>query len=350
VQTNSGTEVVVDNTGMNLPVWFDVDWQLNTGDIKHLGYRAYASPGLKALSEGHAAASAFLNNGSDLVAGDGINQAVFAAAEAGLSFFTALSFGNSRYETGSHVDVSGISLLLGGSYGADVSVGRFTVGAFFELGDGTYDTYNDFIGNWAVRGSGDTEYVGGGVLARLDFGKSDSGLTYVEASARAGRVSVDFHSDELGPAYRYDFDSTYYGFHLGVGHVFNLTAFTSLDLYGKWLFTHQGGNDFIAYGQHIRFDDVNSHRLRAGVKISTEITDAVKPYFGLAYEHELDGKARAWVGGHAADVPELEGGSGIGELGLAITASEGLTVDLGVRGYAGARRGVSGTLNLTYSF
>jgi hypothetical protein len=50
------------------------------------------------------------------------------------------------------------------------------------------------------------------------------------------------------------------------------------------------------------------------------------------------------------DAPELKGGTGIGELGLAITATEGLTVDVGVKGYVGTRRGLSGTVNLTYNF
>jgi outer membrane autotransporter protein len=71
---------------------------------------------------------------------------------------------------------------------------------------------------------------------------------------------------------------------------------------------------------------------------------------GLAYEHELDGKAKATIDGIAIDVPELKGGSGIGEVGLTISAAERLTLDLGVRGYAGQRQGVTGILNLTYNF
>jgi hypothetical protein len=342
-------DVIVNNP--NDPVWYDVDgWDFN-GGVRPIGsFKAYASPALKALSEGYVAASAFLNRGSDLLVGDGIPQAVFSAAEAGLSFFSAVSYGHSRHDTGSHIDVDGLSLLLGASYGADVSVGRFTFGAFFELGDGRYDSYNDFTSYGDVNGSGDTDYVGGGLLARLDFGKSDSGFTYAEATFRAGRVSVDFESDDIGIGYRYDLDSTYYGFHVGLGHVFNITDATTLDLYGKWLFTHRGGNDFIAYGDNIRFDDVNSHRLRAGVKLTTEVNEMFKVYYGAAYEHELDGKARAWVRNLPVAVPELKGGTGIGELGLAVTAAEGLTLDIGVRGYVGTRRGINGTMNLTYSF
>jgi outer membrane autotransporter protein len=327
---------------------FEIDPVTGASTATYLG--STAGPYMKSLSEGHAASMAFLNNGSDAVAGQGIPGAVFAAADPGFSLFSSLSYGSSRYETGSHVDVSGLSLILGGAYGIDASIGRFTIGAFFEYGNGTYDSYNDFPGGRSINGSGDTEYVGGGILTRLDFAQSDSGFTYAEFSARVGRVSVDFASADLGPLYRYDLDSTYYGLHLGVGHVFNITDSTTLDLYGKWLFTHQGGKDAIIDGDRVHFDDVNSHRLRAGIKVATEINEWVKPYFGAAYEHELDGKAEATVEGHRVDVPELKGGSGIGELGLSISAAEQITLDIGVQGYVGTRRGISGSLSFTYNF
>ncbi|MDR2612708.1 MAG: autotransporter outer membrane beta-barrel domain-containing protein, partial [Deltaproteobacteria bacterium] len=322
-----------------------------TGGILATYYGARVSGYVKGLAEGSAAATAFVNSGSDLAAGDGIASAVFAAADAGPSFFSAISYGSSRYKTGSHVDVKGLSLLLGGAYGFDVSAGRFTLGAFFEYGDGSYDSYDENAG-WRggrgfqgeTRGSGDLRYVGGGILTRYDF--SDS---YVEFTARAGRSSVEYSAEgwawQAGgagwPAAGRDYDATYYGLHLGYGHVFRLTDAVSLDLGLKWLFTHQDGGDFLTpRGGRISLDDVNSHRLRFGGRVSVAATDAVRPYFGLYYEHELDGTADARAAGLSLlDAPELKGGTGIGELGLAITATEGLTVDVGVKGYVGTRRG-----------
>jgi hypothetical protein len=309
-----------------------------------------AHPRLKALSEGVAAGQAFLNQGSDLVSGEGVTSAISAAADAGPSFFSAISYGSSRYETGSHVDVDGVSFLLGAALGTDVSVGRITVGAFFEIGDGSYDTYNDFSAYNNVEGSGDTKYVGGGLLARLDFAKSDAGATYVELSARAGRSSTDFRSEDFNRPVSYDIDSNYYGFHLGLGRVFNVTDATSLDLYGKWLFTRSSSNDVLAGGEVFHFDDVTSHRLRAGARISTAVNDMVRPYFGLAYEHEVDGKAGASVLGNPIDVPELKGGTGIGELGVSILPKDGLTLDIGIQGYAGVRQGISGSVRFVYNF
>jgi hypothetical protein len=342
--------VVVDQSRMGQTVEYLISYDAsgNSIEVTYLGERAH--PVMKSLSEGIMASQAFLNRGSDFVAGEGIANAVFATADTGFSMFSSFAYGQSRYNTGSHVDVKGLSLLLGGGYGVDVSFGRFTIAAFFELGDGEYDSYNDFTAYGTVKGKGDVNYAGGGILARVDFGQSDSGSTYVEASGRAGRASVDYRSDDLPWSHRYDFDSTYYGFHVGVGHVFNVTDSTSIDLYGKWLFTHQGGNDVTINNTHVRFDDVNSHRLRAGLRVTTAITDTIKPYFGAAYEHEMDAKAKATVSGHPIDVPDLKGGTGIGELGLSILAAERLNLDLGVQGYAGTRQGVSGGFRLTYNF
>lgn len=54
----------------------------------------------------------------------------------------------------------------------------------------------------------------------------------------------------------------------------------------------------------------------------------------------------------ALDVPSLEGDAGILELGLTMKpdAASPWAVDLGLKGYAGDRRGVSGAAALTYRF
>lgn len=50
--------------------------------------------------------------------------------------------GKSRYSTGSHVDVEGVSMLAGLPLGNDVGLGRLTLGVFFEGGWGSYDSHN----------------------------------------------------------------------------------------------------------------------------------------------------------------------------------------------------------------
>ncbi|MDR0868891.1 MAG: hypothetical protein LBP75_10550, partial [Planctomycetota bacterium] len=101
----------------------------------------------KALSEGWLSGLALVTQGADLIAGRGIAEAVNAARVAresvstGLAAFGTLSGGWSRYNTGSHVEMSSLSVLAGLSYGADLTPGHLTLGGFFEYGNGSYDTY-----------------------------------------------------------------------------------------------------------------------------------------------------------------------------------------------------------------
>jgi outer membrane autotransporter protein len=151
----------------------------------------------------------------------------------------------------------------------------------------------------------------------------------------------------------YKSDAAYYGIHAGVGYVWNLTEKTALDLYGKYFWTRQDGDSVrLSTGDPIRFDSVDSHRLRLGGRISYAVNNFIAPYAGLAYEQEFDGKARATAYGQAMQAPSLQGGTGIGELGLAFKATKSmpLSVDLGVQGYAGTREGFTGSLQVRYDF
>jgi outer membrane autotransporter protein len=319
-------------------------------------------PQTKALSEGFLAGAALVNLGADLVAGQGISEAVKAARAgvtggAGLGAFGAISGGRQRHNSGSHVDMSSLSLLAGLSWGGDFKPGHLTVGAFFEYGNGSYDTYNSFGNAASVHGDGDIYHIGGGVLGRMDFANTGPGRFYAEASGRAGGVHNRYDSSDLrdaqGRSAEYDNSSAYYGFHAGAGYVWNLTDRASLDLYGKYFWTRQEGDSVtLSTGDPVKFKDADSSRLRFGGRFACAINEYVSPYVGAAWEHEFDGKARATTNGFDLDAPSLRGDTGIGELGLTFKPSQTLPLsfDLGVQGYAGKREGVTGTLQARLEF
>ena len=120
---------------------------------------------------------------------------------------------------------------------------------FFEYGNGSYDTYNSFANATDVHSDGDTYRVGGGILARLDARNSGPGHVYGEASLRAGSVDNKWRSNDLrenfglGKRAEYDSSSAYYGLHLGLGYVWQITEPASLDLYSKYFRTRQQGDD-----------------------------------------------------------------------------------------------------------
>ena len=329
---------------------------------------AQVSPGRatdqsKALSEGFLGGLALNLQGADLVAGRGMDSAVRAssgtddAERHGFAGFGALSGGSLRYNTGSHLDMNSLSLLTGLAWGIDLAPGRLTLGAFFEYGNGSYDTHNSFTNAASVDGDGNAYYLGGGILARMDFVNIGPGRFYAEASGRAGKTHNEYDSSDLrdaaGRKADYDSSSPYYGLHFGTGYVWNINDAATLDLYGKYFWTRQQGDSVgLSTGEHLSFDDINSSRLRFGGRFAYILNEHVAPYIGAAWEHEFDGKARATTNGFDIDAPNLHGNTGIGELGLSLTPSADLplTIDLGVQGYTGKREGVTGSLMVKWEF
>jgi len=330
---------------------------------------AKAADQSKALSEGFVSGPVLLNETSDFVADQGMAQAVEAAggkpgagkrtrANAatgyGLGVFGSMSGGWSRYDAGSNVDMSSMSLIAGLAWGNDLAPARLTLGAFFEYGNGWYDTYNSFSEAPDARGKGNIYHLGGGILGRLDFSGSGLGNFYTEVSLRAGGVNNDYkNGDFAGGSVSYDSSTAYYGAHAALGYAFNLKEKTVLDLYGKYFWTRQNGDSVtLSTGESISFDSVDSHRLRVGGRFVYAVSEVINPYAGMAYEQEFDGKARATTNGLAIDAPSLHGGTGIGELGLNLRPAKRwpLSCDLGVQGYFGTREGFTASARARYDF
>lgn len=371
--TNSGLNTKASGTGMQ-GVTLLYNFDISTDGNKLLATVA-ANEGVtvneqtKALSEGFVSGLGMVTQGADVAAGQGMSAAV-SAAKAGSSAkggsagggatpagFGAASGGSVRYNTGSHVDMRSYSLMAGLAWGADMAPGRLTFGPFFEYGNGSYNTYNSFSNAASVEGDGSTRYLGGGILARMDFINTGPGHIYVEASGRAGGLHNKYESSDLrdaaGRSAEYDSSSTYYGLHFGTGYVWNITDQASLDMYGKYFWTRQKGDSVtLSTGDPIDFKDVDSNRLRLGSRFNYTVNDYISPYVGAAYEREFDGKARASTNGYDMKAPSMRGDTGAGELGLVYTPSARLplTFDLGVQGYVGKREGVTGSLQAKYEF
>lgn len=356
--TGTPANSTVNSQGVTLRYSFDILTQGN----KLLATVASSSvnPQAKALSEGFIGGMAMTLQGADLAAGKGMESAVQAssgAGESGFAGFGALSGGSLRFNTGSHVDMRSLSLLTGLAWGVDCTLGRFTAGPFFEYGNGSYNTANSFSNAADVDGNGNTHYLGGGLLARMDFTPTGPGHFYTEASGRAGSIHNKYDSSDLrdatGREAEYDSDTPYYGLHLGAGYIWNITDAASLDLYGKYFWTRQTGDSIrLSTGDPIDFDDVYSSRLRFGSRFAYLVNEYVSPYAGVAWEHEFEGKARASTNGFTMQAPSMRGDTGIGELGLLLKPSQTLPLsfDLGVQGYTGKREGVTGSLQAKWEF
>lgn len=253
--------------------------------------------------------------------------------------------------------------------GAELEQGhKMTLGAFLEYGRGTYDTYNSFTNYASVTGNGDTHYTGGGIFGRFDFAGTGLGYVadlaptqadglYLEVSLRAGRVSMGFDSNDLidpdGHRGNYESKSGYWGGHAAAGYVFNFDEQQSLDVYGRYLWTHMKG-DSVAIGKdQLHFDSATSNRVQIGGRYHYAYSDQFKPYIGAAYEYEFSGGVGASAYNLRLDEPSLKGGTGIIEAGFSFTPNAkvpNFSINVTGQGFFGQRQGGSGGIKLKYQF
>ncbi len=304
----------------------------------------------RALAESRIAGVALLNQSSDLLIDQGFGAVKFNGEDVVKDTYGfAITGGSSiRYNTGSFVKANGFSLIAGLAQKTTVDNGVWHWGAFFENGHSNYSTHNDGV-DGAVRGDGDATYNGGGILARFD---SASGM-YGEASMRAGSIKNKFGGFAYnGGIGSYEDRSTYYGAYLGLGQQRQLSKNTSLDIYGKYFYTHQQGSDFEVLGEQVTTAAVKSSRMQLGGRLTKQVTAEVSYYGGVAWEYEFDGAADMAVAGADLAAPSLKGSSGIVEMGIRLKPSktDKITLDLGAQGHFGKRRGFSGGLQINYSF
>ena len=297
-------------------------------------------------TESRAAAAAFVNQGAEAVS-DSISS--LQAAEAGVSAFATISGNNSKYDTGSYVDINGWNGIVGVANTKDLSAGKFSYGAFFENGSGNYNTYNEFNGA-SFRGDGNVVYNGGGLLMRYE---QENGV-YTEASLRAGTAKNEVSNalEFAGNRYGFKTENAYYGAHIGIGKIFKLDNGKAWDVYGKYFHTHHEGDSVKIAGDEFDFDSVDSDKLRIGARFSEQQGAKLASYYGLAWEYEFSGDAGGTANHHAMYTPSLEGSTVIGEVGFRYTPGKASPwyFDANVKGYVGMQEGISGSVQAMYSF
>ena len=290
------------------------------------------------VAETRAASAAFVNQGTDLI-NDSLDV-LGRDGTYGVKTFAAVQGNRSSYDVADDLKINGWSVIAG--FGAENE-------HKYENGSGNYRTYNTF-NNEFFRGDGSMVYNGGGIAARYENAKG----VYTEGSLRAGMLKTEMDNalrDSSGASYGYDSESTYYGAHVGVGQIFELSENTDLDVYGKFFHTYVEGDSFTVGSDKFDFDSVTSDRLRVGARV-TKQQAKVNTYYGLAYEYEFNGDADMTAQGIRAERQSFGGGTGIAELGFNYQpgSDSPWNFDLNLRGYVGERQGGSFNVQATYTF
>ena len=306
--------------------------------------KVQATESASSLSESLLGTAAFVRQGAEFVADDGLATMEFAArSKQGLNAFAVMQGSSMHYDALSGVDVSGFTLLAG----AAVQQGNLTFASFIESGWGNSE--GDIAKN-----STDLSYFGVGLAARYRF---ESGF-YGEGAVRLGRASSDFAASfvEDGDRARYESDVFYTTMHMAAGYELPLNDFVTADMYARYTFSFLD-NDSVdlndAAQSRAELDSVVSHALRIGARVKGGFTDAVNWKAGIAYEHMFDGAADGTVDGVSITEAGMDGGSVIGELGVSVkpgSETSPWTLQFALKGYLGEREGVSGNGMLVYSF
>ena len=308
------------------------------------------------IPEGFLGGLILANQGADAIAGAAMDSAMTAAHKGpieGLGGFGSLIVGKSKYDTGSDIDMTGVSAAAGLAIGVDFSKSSLTMGPFFEYGKADFDTVDNLADGRKVTGDGDSEYMGGGFLLRMDYKDVGLGRYFAEASVRAGRQKNNFSINWPGndeETFSYNSSAPYYGIHLGYGGSWDVASSAALDVYGKYFFA-RGGNSNVSMsnGEDVDFDAVTSNRIRGGARMAYLPNNNITVSFGGAYEYEMSGEISAFMLSHAINAPSLKGGTGIGEVVFGFKPGVSpTTINIGIQGHTGKRKGLSASLYVRF--
>ena len=302
-----------------------------------------ATESSKTLAESLLGTVAFINQGAEFIADEGIAAMVDAAKLGEVTAFGVMQGGSTHYNTGSYVDVDGVTFMAGAGLRVNPN---WTMAGFVEAGWANSASHVE-----GTRGDGDHEYFGVGFATRYQT----DGVFYVDGSLRAGRATTEFAGRYGQDSASYDAKSLYMSAHVGLGAMWDLSESLKLDTYVRYMVTYLDDDDVSLnnrYNDKLDLDSTVTHAVRAGARLLGDFNDYASWKVGAAYEHVFDGDAESAVNSFSLDVPSLEGDTGVFELGLRIRPSleSNWAVDLGAKGYVGDREGVTGNMTVRYSF
>ncbi len=300
------------------------------------------------VNEGRAAAAAFLWQGDELIS-EALGQ-LNVEDKYGFETFAMVYGNDSRYGGTAHdLSINGWSGLVGVGSNNKTKAGDLAWAVYFENGYGNYDVTTSMNGI-SLDGDGSAVYNGGGIAARLT---GDNGV-YGEASLRAGLLKNDLDhglQNQNHEAFGYESESNYFGYHLGIGKIFKLEDGASVDTYAKYYHSTVNDDSFTIDGDEFELGDIDSDRLRVGIRYNQGMDRKFNVYYGAAWEYEFNGDSNGYAQGHKLEETSLKGSTVIGELGVVIQPDNSpWSFDAKVKGYGGQRDGYSGSILATYHF
>ena len=267
--------------------------------------------------------------------------------------FTAARGGKWSYDTRTRIESNIVSGLLG--YGAKLS-NDLTMGAFIEMGHGSYDTRTHVAGS-TKAGGGSHNYGGLGVFG--DYAMPSIEGLHFTGYLKVGLLRNEFNSNIAGANVDYDRTGVYWGAHLGTHYDWDLTQSIRSRVFLSYFYDGQGDESFDIAGEgdvggaHVSYDAIHAHRVQLGSMFEFAVSDTWRPYLGLTFEQILAAEAKGTAtdaqGTMDLNSSDLEGSTGILSAGWTYQAGN-FSTELGLNGYAGTRNGVSGQIQANWKF
>ncbi|MDR2399320.1 MAG: autotransporter outer membrane beta-barrel domain-containing protein [Endomicrobium sp.] len=311
----------------------------------------------------------FVNRSLDLLADKGIREAVDTVSsnndgnlnsygKAGA--FGIVSWGNLKYGENT-LEIKGISFIAGiAKEYVPIVDKKLVLGAFWEHGEGEYTVKTSYdqdtiIGHLSgkTEGKGKPQYMGIGILGRFGlwnakdtFGKI-IGEVYLDGSAKIGKTDSSYKNRDMIGEGKFNTDGTYYGGHLGCGYIRNL-GILDLEGYFKWLYVHEESKKAkLVTGDIINFRQINSSRLKLGIRSIFNLSWSITPFIGLGAEYETQGRVAAKTFIFELEHENLCGWTQSGEFGVKAEISN-FRMELSIEGYSGKKKGLVGLLRISY--
>ena len=267
--------------------------------------------------------------------------------------FTAARGGKWSFDTRTRIENNIVSGLLG--YGAKLS-NDLTMGAFIEMGHGSYDTRTHVAGS-TKAGGGSHNYGGLGVFG--DYAMPSIEGLHFTGYVKLGLLRNEFNSNIAGANVDYDRTGVYWGAHLGTHYDWDLTQSIRSRVFLSYFYDGQGDESFDIAGEgdvggaHVSYDAIHAHRVQLGSMFEFAVSDTWRPYLGLTFEQILAAEAKGTAtdaqGTMDLNSSDLEGSTGILSAGWTYQAGN-FSTELGLNGYAGTRNGVSGQIQANWKF
>ncbi|WP_337945175.1 autotransporter outer membrane beta-barrel domain-containing protein [Sutterella wadsworthensis] len=265
--------------------------------------------------------------------------------------FAAARAGKYDLDVAGALDTTVTSGLLGYAFNLRDS----EVGAFLEMGHGTYDTRTaatTLVGE--TKGDGKHNYVGFGVYGNYT---TPMDWLHVTGYVKGGWLRNEFSVPLAGVKVDFDRTSNYWGAHLGAygefqaSEKFKSRTFLNYFYDGRESEMHTASGSAEVAGAKFHFASFNSHRAQLGSVFEYAYTADLRPYIALTYEYTFKADAKGRAADQYGDLADLEGSTGIVSLGWTYqNEARDFEFDAGMNGYAGKRRGISAQLQAAWKF